>query len=138
MQLAIWSQSFDRRPTIGESAAIPFDVIEPLDGYDPQAVVSRIEQQENLPVRIDLAATCRMKSEERPVIVLNSNRIPDTRRATAEAHLRKTLRFPIITWEASNLPDPVVRFRSPASGGKSLQPSIRSGLLDLIHDTACV
>lgn len=138
MQLATWSQSFDRRPTLGESTAIPTHILADLDGYDLQAVVSRIEQQENLPVRIDVAATCQMKSHERPVIVLNSNRIADTRQATVEAHLRKTLRLPLITWEASTRPDPVVRLRGPASGGRSLPASIRSGLLDLIHDTACV
>lgn len=132
MLLATWSQSFDRQPIPGESTAIPSQLIADLDGYDSQAVVSRVEHQEAQPVRIDLTATCHLESHQRSVIVLNSNRISDTRRAAVETHLRKNLRLPLITWEASHQPDPVVRFHGPGGVGKSLASDIRSGLLDLI------
>ena len=138
LPLATWTQSFDPSPTIGEPVAIPSHVLADLEGYGTQATVSRIQLQENLPVRIELDATCQMKSNERPVIVLNSNRIPDSRQETVVTHLRNTLRFPLISWEPGTEADPVIRFHDPASGRQSLLPSIRSGLFDLIHETASV
>ncbi len=138
MQLAAWSQPFDWHPTIGEAVAIPSQVVADLEGYEPRAVVSRIQQQGNHPERIDLEATCQMKSHERPVIVLNSNRIPTSGQAAVEAHLRQILRFPLISWESSTRPDPVVRFHDPATDAKSLPAALRTGLLDMIYETTSV
>ncbi len=137
-QLAAWTHSFDFRPTIGESLEIPARFHEDLAGYEPRAVVSRIELRDPLPNLIDLEASCRIKSQDRPVIVINSNRIRESLRGVAETHVRATLRFPLIYWESSSQPDPVVRFHDPATGGKSCPPAVRSGLLDLLYQPASV
>ncbi|MES2922666.1 MAG: hypothetical protein V4819_14025 [Verrucomicrobiota bacterium] len=137
-QLAAWIHSFHQQPTIGESIAIPARFHADLAGYEPMAIVSRIERRDSLPDIIDLEAACMIKRQDRPVIVVNSNRIRESLRGAAEIHLRSTLRFPLIDWEPSNQPDPVVRFHDPATGRKSCPPDVRAGLLDLLYQPACV
>lgn len=137
-QLAAWTHSFDSRPTIGESLEIPARLQEDLAAYQPRAVVSRIELRDPLPDLIDLEATCRIKSQDRPVIVINSDRIRESLRGAAETHVRSTLRFPLIYWKSSSHPDPVVRFHDPVTGGKSCPPAVRSGLLELLYQPASV
>jgi hypothetical protein len=74
-----------------------------------------------------------IKRKDRPVIVINSDRIPDRFRGAAEAYLRSTLEFPVIDWEPSNQGDPVVHFHDPTTGRKSCLSVVRDGLLDLIY-----
>ncbi len=135
-RLAAWTHSFEQRPTIGESLEIPARVLAELPGYEPQAVVSQIQLRDALPDRINLEANCRMKSEDRPVIVINSDRIRESLREAVETHVRTTLSFPLITWEPSTQPDPVVRFHDPATGRNSCPPDVRAGLLDLLYQPA--
>jgi hypothetical protein len=132
-QLAAWTHSFDQRPTPGESIEIPARFQADLVGYETHAVVSRIELRAPLPDQIDLEATCRIKNQDRLVIVINSDRIREDLRSAAEAHIRTTLRFPLIYWESSTVPDPVVRFHDPDTGRKSCPPEVRSGLIDLLY-----
>jgi hypothetical protein len=134
--LATWTESFHRTPTVGERLNIPAEIMKDLKGYDPRAIVSGIRQSGDLAEVIELEATCQTQMHERPVIVVNSNRIPESLRRTAEAHLRSTLRFPIIQWEPSVEPDPVVRFHDPVSGRKACPQDVRSGLLDLLYAPA--
>ena len=136
IHLAAWTHSFDQWPTIGESLEIPAHLRESLEGYEPRAFVSRIERRENRLDLVEAEAICLIQTSDRPVIVINSNRIRKELRPAAEAHVRSTLQFPLIQWEASPLPDPVVRFRDPATGRKSCPPDLRSGLLDLLYQTA--
>jgi hypothetical protein len=131
--LAAWTQSFDNRPTLGEILEIPTRFQADLAGYEPRAVVSRIELRAPHPDRIDLEATCRLKTQDRPVIVINSARIRESLRGAAEAHVRSSLRFPLISWESSTAPDPVVRFHDPVTGRKSCPPHVRAGLIDLLY-----
>lgn len=137
-QLATWTQAFDLRPTIGERVEIPDRFKADLDGYEMQAVVTRVELRDPLPDRIDLEAKCLTQFQDRPVIVLNSDRIRISMHQAAEVRLRATLRHPIITWESSTHPDPVVRFHDPASGGNSCPADVRAGLLDLLQQPASV
>lgn len=137
-RIAHWHQSFVQRPTIGESVEVPARFLANLAGYEPRAVVSRIEPRDPLPDRIDLQATCQIKFQDRPVIVLNPDRIRESLRGSAEEHVRSTLRYPLIDWQSSNQPDPVVRFHDPTTGRKSCPPDVRAGLLDLLYHPASV
>ncbi len=137
-RLATWNHAFGQRPTIGESIELPDHLTQDLSGYGGRAPVSRIELRGDLPDLIELEARCPVKPEDRPVVVLNADRIRESLRVDAERHLRSTLRFPLVTWEPSTLPDPVVRFHDPASGRKACPPDVRSGLLDLIYQPTSV
>ena len=132
-QLSVWNHSFDRQPTLGESVEIPARFQADLAGYDPLAVVWRIERRDPLPNLIDLEATCVIRRQDRPVIVINSERFPESLRGTAELYLRSTLQFPIIDWEPSLQADPVVRFHDPSTGRKFCPADVRAGLLDLLQ-----
>ena len=132
-QLAVWNHSFDQQPTIGETIEIPAHLQAALPGYESRAVISRIELRDDLPNLIDLDATCVVKRRDRPVIVINSDRIPERFRGAAEAYLRSTLQFPVIDWESSNQGDPVVRFHDPTTGRKFCPTDVRAGLLDLLY-----
>ncbi|GAA5118813.1 hypothetical protein JIN84_22610 [Luteolibacter yonseiensis] len=132
--LATWSHDFDQRPTIGEILTLPAAVQARLEGYSPEAAVTRIELRTSpKPDRIELEADCRTPKEKRPVVVLNSDRIRDSLHESAEAHLRKTLRFPLVSWEHSPHPDPVVRFHDPVTNHKTCPPEVRAGLIELLY-----
>ena len=135
-QLAAWTQSFDQRPTLGESLEIPADLHTDLAGYEPHALVSRIELRSPLPDQIDLEASCRIQKFERTIIVINSSLICDSMRGDVEAYVRSKLQFPLIYWDSSTDSYPVVRFYDPASGQTSCPQAIQSGLLDLRHEWA--
>jgi hypothetical protein len=135
-QLAVWNHTFDRQPALGESVEIPARFQAALAGYEPLAVVWRIERRDPLPNLIDLEATCVIRRQDRPVIVINSERIPESLRGAAEYYLRSTFRFPIIDWKPSLQAAPVVRFHDPSTGRKFCPSDVRAGLLDLLHQPA--
>lgn len=137
-KLAAWDSSFEKQPTIGECIEIPASLLSALAGYESKAVVSRIELRDPLSNLIDLTANCITKRKDRPVIVLNSSRIPESFRNAAEVYLRSALKFPLIDWERSNQPNPVVRFHDPATGQKSCPADVRAGLLGLLHQSVSV
>jgi hypothetical protein len=134
--LAAWTQTFQQSPTIGESLEIPPQLQEQLTGYETRALVSRIQRRDNRLELVEAEAVCLIKTPDRPMIVINSDRIREELRPAAEAHIRSTLRFPLIRWETSPLPDPVVRFHDPASGRKSCPSEVRAGLIDLLYQPA--
>ena len=136
--LATWSHDFAQRPSIGETLALPADIHADLDGYSAEATVATIELRSQRPDRIELEANCRVAKENRPVVVLNSDRIRESLHASAEAHLRKTLRFPLIAWEHSPHADPVVRFHDPVTNRKACPPEVRAGLIELLYPEAQV
>lgn len=135
-QLAVWNHLFGRQPTLGETIEIPARFQAALAGYEALAVVWRIERRDPLPNLIDLEATSVIKRQDRPVIVINSKRIPKSLRGAAEIYLRSTLGFPIVGWEPSKQPDPVVRFHDPSTGMKFCPADVRDGLLDLLYQPA--
>ncbi len=136
--LATWTLPFDKRPQLFESLEIPARFQTALAGYEPTAVITRIEVGAPLPDKIDLAALCHVKDQGRPVIVINSARIGKSQRGAAEGYLRSRLQFPLIYWESSTASDPVVRFHDPVTGRKSCPADIQSGLIDLLYQPASV
>lgn len=135
-QLSVWNHSFDRQPALGESVEIPASIQAALAGYETLAIVWRIERRDPLPNIIDLEATCVIRRQDRPVIVINSERIPESLRGAAERYLRSTLQFPIIDWQPSLQADPVVRFHDPSTGRKLCPADVRAGLLELLYQPA--
>jgi hypothetical protein len=136
IHLAAWTHTFHEAPSIGEFIEIPAHLQENLAGYEPRAFVSRIKRRGNLLDLVEAEAICKVKAQDRPVIVINSDRIRAELRPAAEAHVRSTLRFPRIHWEGSTQPDPVVRFHDPSTGRKSCPPEVRAGLIDLLYQPA--
>lgn len=134
--LATWIHISSRQPTIGEHLDIPAHLMADFAGYESRAAVARIQRWEGHEDVIELEAECLTKTEDRPVIVINSNRVRESLRKTAEAHLRSVLRFPLIQWEASAQADPVVRYHDPVSGVKACPASVRAGILDLLYSPA--
>lgn len=132
MQLAEWTQSFAPIPTLGESIGIPDHLHPSIPGYDTQATVSRVVIKGTAPYRLHLAAHCGLAQLQRPVIVLNSSRVPQPQRATIEAHLRRVFRLPIIEWESGTFPDPILRFHEPATGRKTILPALQAKIRTLI------
>lgn len=130
MTLGTWNQMFDHLPTLGETLALPVK----LEGYEPEGVVSLIQVQGHEPVKIQLDASCRVSAKERPGIVLNADRIAESRREMVETHLREVLKYPFITWEQSTHPQPVLRYHDPASGRTSLPRELQSSLVDMIQE----
>jgi hypothetical protein len=131
MTLGTWIQPLDHLPSLGETLPLPVD----LEGYEPEGVVSLIQVHGQEPVKLQIDATCRVESQVRPRIVLNEDRIAESRRGLVETHLRETLKYPFITWEHSTHPEPVIRYHDPATGQKSLPDELRAGLVDLVQET---
>lgn len=131
MTLGTWNQPLDHLPSLGETMPLPVD----LEGYEPQGVISLIQVQGHEPVKIQIDATCRVESDVRPRIVLNADRIAESRRELVETHLRDALKYPFITWENSTHPEPVLRYHDPATGRKSLPAELHASLVDLIQET---
>lgn len=131
MTLGTWTQPLDHLPSLGETIALPVE----LEGYEPQGVVALIQVQGHEPVKIQIDANCKVASDVRPRIVLNADRIAETRREAVESHLRNALKCPFITWEPSTHPDPVLRYHDPATGQKSLPRQLQSSLVDMIQET---
>lgn len=129
-RLATWILPGDRRPSLNESVEVPDRFREALVGYEPRAVVTRIEVGKSPPDQVDLEAISLTKMEHRPVIVLNSDRIGDRWRGGVEAYLRSQLANPLIYWESSISSDPVVRFHDPATGVKACNSVMQSGILE--------
>ncbi|MES2466884.1 MAG: hypothetical protein V4675_06255 [Verrucomicrobiota bacterium] len=136
--LATWTLPFDKRPQLFDSLEIPARFQTALAGYEPTAVITRIEVRPALPDKIDLAALCHVKEQDRPVIVINSARIGKSQHGAAEGYLRSKLQFPLIYWESSTASDPVVRFHDSVTGRKSCPADIQSGLIDLLCQPASV
>lgn len=134
MQLAEWTQAFDSLPTVGESIQIPDHLKPSLQGYDPEAMVSRVVSKGNSPYRLHLEAKCELTYLQRPVIVLNSNRIPQPHRAAIEAHLRGIFRLPVIDWEGGQTGDPILRFHEPATGRKTILATLQEEIRGLIPE----
>jgi hypothetical protein len=138
IRLAQWTHAFEQRPAIGESIAIPEHTLADLSGYDPTATITRIKMRGDEPQQIVVESHCALKPEERPVIVLNADRIRKSLRGTAEQEVRAKLRFPLITWESSALADPVIRYHDPVTGQKSCPSDLRACLLNVIHQAAVI
>lgn len=137
-RLAAWILPADQRPSLYESVEIPDRFRETLVGYEPRAVVTRIEMEKFNAIQIDLEAISLVKKEQRPVIILNSARIGDRRRGAIEAYLRSKLAFPLVYWESSTSSDPVIRFYDPATGAKACSADIQSGILGHLHRSAAL
>lgn len=131
MTLATWNQELGHLPSLGETLTLPVE----LEGYDSEAVVSLIQVRGQQPVKVQVEAKCRVATEARPRIVLNEDRIPESRRKAVEDHLRGALKFPFITWEPSTHPEPVLRYFDPSNGRQALPQALQSGLVDLIQET---
>ena len=135
-RLAAWTVPAAKRPSLYESIELPNRISETLIGYEPTAVVTRIEVGQFISDQIDLEAVCLTKKEDRPVIILNSARIGNHRKKDIEAYLRSALAFPLIYWESSTAPEPVIRFYEPSTGLRACPADIQSGILDQIYQSA--
>ena len=132
-RLAAWILPVDQRPGLYETVEVPNRLRQNLMGYEPWAVVTRIEVGKSPPDQIDLEAICLTKKENRPEIILNSHRIGDHRRGDIEAYLRSQLAYPLIYWESSCASEAVVRFHDPVTGLKACPPEIQSGIIEQMY-----
>ena len=120
--LESWPQEFSELPTVGEKIDISGKLPDELEGYREQAMVTRIEwDQESDNHRIEAEADCELADHERPIVFLNASMIPASRRRDAEQLLRRELQLPILHWEESYEPKPIVRLHD---NGKKLTTSL--------------
>lgn len=138
IRLAKWSHAFEQRPSIGQTIPIPEQTLADLPGYDSTATITRIKMRGDEPQQIVVESRCALKPEERPVVVLNADRIRKSLREIAEQEVRSKLRLPLVTWESSALADPVIRYHDPVIGQKSCPSDLRACLLDAIHQAAVI
>jgi hypothetical protein len=76
-----------------------------------------------------MEAVCLKEKALRPIIVLNLARISASIKDDIEAWLRTQLELPLVYWESSSLPQPVIRFFDPATRSRVCPEEIQSGIL---------
>jgi hypothetical protein len=118
--LATWSQEFEKPPTIGDSISIAAWWKAPLPGFTEQARVSKIEldtKTRQHRVEAEVIATTR----QRPVVFLNSHRIPEELRGKVETYIRTEIPVALPSWEESTEPVAILRVHE---NGHSLKESL--------------
>lgn len=132
--LATWSQEFEKPPTIGDSISIATSWKDPLPGFTEQARVSKIELDTKTGrhrIEAEVIATTR----QRPVVFLNTHRIPENLRSKVEEYVRTQIPVALPSWEES--PEPVAILRVHENGHPLNQrlSDLRHGVQDLLHAT---
>lgn len=108
--IGTWTIDFAHHPTVGERVEVPDDVLKALPGYGAEAVISMVRiDPDSGELNIEAAAKCELPIDQRPVVILNANLVPERIRGRVEKHLRSRMNLPLLDWEASSATDPIVQ-----------------------------
>lgn len=137
-QIATWLQHFNTLPTVGDTVDFSNHLAEhkALDGYRPTAKVNRVGTigagVENF---IELAVECGEPENERPLLVLNSSRIPVRAREAVEEAARELTRHPRIVWEESFDPHSLLRARLMEDTDHRVRKQLKQRIDDILSDS---
>lgn len=137
-QVATWLQHFNTLPTVGDTVDFSSHLAEhkALDGYRPTAKVSRVGTIgagiENF---IELAVECDEPESERPLLVLNSSRIPTRNRDAVEETARELTHHPRIVWEESIDPQPLLRARLMGDSDNRIRKQLKQRIDEILSNS---
>ena len=129
-----YEKTFDRVPVVGDSLRLE-DGSPELASYQATALVSRIlvGEQHQLTVEADLVSIT--PDAERPVVILNANRVPERARERVADYLRDTLGTPLLDWVESDEPTLLLKFH-PADEASPSEGDVDEGLRELLAKEA--
>jgi hypothetical protein len=103
-------RSFNEAPTVGEKISIAGARGDLLSRYQETALISRIFVDENGATVLEAELFAVKPDAERPVVILNAHRVPQSQRTKVVNHLTAQLDSPVIDWEESEEPVAVLKF----------------------------
>ncbi|MFT3991602.1 MAG: hypothetical protein QM680_09350 [Luteolibacter sp.] len=138
--LAAWKQSIEKFPTIGETIALDETVRKNTPGYAESANVVQVDyDSKTSETTVTLEARPNDKKQERPVVFLNSNYIPESLHGAAEERVRNAFELPLVEWVGSYEAKPVTQVHGTAPDGlERLQNELRELVEATLEDVAFV
>lgn len=131
-EVASWPLNSGSRPTVGDRIDVTIGARG--TGYGNSGTVTKVEvNQRNGVCRIVVEADCPLANEQRPVVSLNANLIPDRLRKEVEAHLRSRLDFPVLEWMESYETRPIVQVHEGSTPLKTPLRTLQSELRDILE-----
>jgi hypothetical protein len=104
------NRAFKESPTVGDKISISDADAALLAHYQETALISRVFVDENGSTILEAELSAVKPDIERPVVILNAHRVPESQRITVASHLASQLESPVIDWEESEEPVAVLKF----------------------------
>ena len=135
--IGTWTIDFAQHPTVGDRIEVPQEVLDALPGYGAEAVISMVRLDPHSgELNIEAAAKCSLPIDQRPVVILNSDLVPERVRAQVEKHLRNRLKLPLLDWEESSVTDPIVQLHPFNSQQETPLPTLQKELHAILLESS--
>lgn len=135
--IASWSHDFNQLPTIGEVVHISSIGGNVPDGYQSHAKVFRMDRNLStgeVTVILDLVPVD--EKEGRPVVILNTEYVPENLRRDVEEHLRGALDVPAFEWIQSTDPAPIISIHAPGNFSETNLAKLQAGVRQIIDEAS--